>query len=94
MKQVSQTRQFARDVKRMVKRGKNLNKLKTIVTKLAAAKLAGGETLDPRHRDHALSNVWRNSRDCHIEPDWILIYTIGEECLRLERTGAHSDLFG
>lgn len=89
MKQVSQTRQFARDVKRMRKRGKNLNKLKAIV-----AKLAQGESLDPRYRDHALSNNWLNSRDCHIEPDWVLIYTIDEEHLRLERTGTHNDLFG
>ena len=89
MKQVSQTRQFARDVKRMRKRGKKLNKLKIIVMKLAQ-----GETLEPRHRDHALSNNWQNSRDCHIEPDWILIYTIDEKSLRLERTGTHGDLFG
>ncbi|NKQ36197.1 MAG: type II toxin-antitoxin system YafQ family toxin [Chloroflexi bacterium] len=89
MKQVSQTRQFARDVKRMRKRGKNLNKLKAIVTKLTK-----GEPLDPRYRDHPLSNNWQNSRDCHIEPDWILIYTIEDDYLRLERTGTHSDLFG
>ncbi|VAW40424.1 mRNA interferase YafQ [hydrothermal vent metagenome] len=89
MKQVSQTRQFARDIKRVRKWGKNLSKLKTIVTKLAQ-----GEALEPQHRDHALSNNWQHSRDCHIEPDWILIYTIGEEYLRLERTGIHSDLFG
>jgi mRNA interferase YafQ len=88
VKQVLQARQFARDVKRMRKRGKNLDKLKTIITKLAH-----GETLEPRHRDHALSGNWQNSRDCHIEPDWILIYTIDEQNLRLERTGTHSDLF-
>ena len=88
MKDVSQTRQFGRDVKKMRKRGKNLNKLKAIV-----AKLARGEQLEPRYRDHALSNNWQHSRDCHIEPDWILIYTTDEEYLRLERTGTHSDLF-
>lgn len=88
VKQVSQTRQFVRDVKRMRKRGKNLDKLKAIVTKLAR-----GEPLKPQHRDHALSNNWQNSRDCHIEPDWVLIYTVDEEYLRLERTGTHSDLF-
>lgn len=88
MRQVSQTRQFARDVKRMGKRGKNLSKLKIIVTKLMQ-----GKPLEPRHKDHALSNNWQFSRDCHIEPDWILIYTIDEESLRLERTGTHSDLF-
>jgi len=69
MKQVSQARQFTRDIKRMRKQGKNLNKLKIIVSKLAQ-----GEPLEPRHKDHALSNNWQYSRDCHIEPDWILIY--------------------
>ena len=88
MRQVSQARQFARDVKRMRKRGKNLSKLKVIVTKLAQ-----GETLEPRHKDHTLSHNWQQSRDCHIEPDWVLIYTIDEMSLRLERTGTHSDLF-
>jgi len=88
VRQVSQARQFTRDVKRMRKRGKNLSKLKTIVTKLAQ-----GEPLEPRYKDHALSNNWQHSRDCHIEPDWILIYTVDEESLRLERTGTHSDLF-
>lgn len=88
MRQVSQARQFARDVKRMRKRGKNLSKLKVVVTKLAQ-----GEPLEPQYKDHALSNNWQHSRDCHIEPDWILIYTIDEISLRLERTGTHSDLF-
>ena len=88
MRQVSQTRQFTRDVKRMRKRGKNLSKLKVIV-----AKLAQGVPLEPRYKDYALSNNWQYSRDCHIEPDWVLIYSIDEESLRLERTGTHSDLF-
>jgi mRNA interferase YafQ len=88
MRRVSQTTQFSRDVKRMRKRGKDLEKLRKIVEKLAA-----GEVLHPRHRDHALIGPWQTSRDCHIEPDWILIYTADENTLRLERTGTHSDLF-
>jgi len=88
VKQVSQARQFGRDVKRMTKRGKDISKLKAVVTKLAQ-----GEALEPRYRDHELSGNWRNSRDCHIEPDWVLIYTTDEEHLRLDRTGTHSDLF-
>jgi mRNA interferase YafQ len=72
----------------MRKRGKDLEKLRKIVEKLAA-----GEVLHPRHHDHALIGPWRASRDCHIEPDWILIYTADENTLRLERTGTHSDLF-
>ncbi len=72
----------------MRKRGKDLSKLQAIVRKLA-----NGESLEPKHRDHSLHGDWRNSRDCHIEPDWILIYTTDAESLLLERTGTHSDLF-
>ncbi len=88
MKKVSQTRQFSRDVKRMRKRGKNLEKLQEIVKLLAE-----GTPLLPHHRDHPLTGLWQPSRDCHIEADWILIYTTDKESLRLERTGTHSDLF-
>ncbi len=88
MRKVSQTRQFSRDLKRVAKRGKNLNKLKQVVTLLAK-----DQPLEPRHRDHALTGNWKQSRDCHIEPDWILIYTLDNDSLRLERTGTYSDLF-
>jgi mRNA interferase YafQ len=88
MKKVSQTRQFSRDVKRMQKRGKDLEKLQEIVKLLAE-----GTPLSPNHRDHPLTGPWQPSRDCHIETDWILIYTVDKESLRLERTGTHSDLF-
>lgn len=88
MRKVSQTCQFLRDLKRIAKRGKELDKLKRIVTLLAK-----DEPLEPKHRDHALSGNWKHSRDCHIEPDWLLIYTLDDDSLRLERTGTHSDLF-
>ena len=88
MKKVSQTRQFSRDVKRMRKRGKDLHKLQEIVKLLAE-----GTPLQAYHRDHPLMGPWQPSRDCHIEADWILIYTAYRDSLRLERTGTHSDLF-
>jgi len=88
MKKVSQTGQFSRDVKRMQKRGKELDKLREIVRLLAE-----GTPLPASYRDHPLIGPWRPSRDCHIEPDWILIYTTDKDSLRLERTGTHSDLF-
>jgi mRNA interferase YafQ len=88
MKKVSQTTQFSRDVKRMRKRGKNLEKLQEIVKLLAE-----GTPLPPTYRDHPLTGPWHPSRDCHIEADWILIYTADKGWLRLERTGTHSDLF-
>lgn len=88
MKQVSQTTQFARDIKRMRKRGKDLSKLQSVVKHLAE-----GKQLHAKHRDHALIGPWKPARDCHVEPDWILIYTADGDSLRLERTGTHSDLF-
>jgi mRNA interferase YafQ len=88
MKKVSQTRQFSRDVKRMRKRGKDLQKLQEVVKLLTE-----GTPLSPSYRDHPLTGPWQLSRDCHIEADWVLIYTAGKESLRLERTGTHSDLF-
>jgi len=88
MRKVSQTTQFSKDVKKIRKRGKDLTKLREIVKQIAAEMV-----LHPKHRDHALIGHWRPSRDCHIEPDWILIYTVDKNKLRLERTGTHSDLF-
>ena len=77
MRSVSQTTQFVRDVKRMRKRGKDLEKLKFLVTKLAK-----NEPLDPKHRDHPLIGPWKNCRDCHIEPDWLLIYSAFHKTVR------------
>ena len=72
----------------MRKRGKDLEKLQEIVKLLAE-----GTPLPANHRDHSLIALWQSSRDCHIEADWILIYTADKDSLRLERTGTHSDLF-
>ena len=88
MKAVFQTSQFKKDFKRIKKRGKDLSQLKEVVITIS-----NSEALEERHRDHALSGNWSGSRDCHIEPDWILIYRVDGEYLFLERTGSHSDLF-
>ena len=88
MREVSQTAQFGRDLKKLKRRGKDLAKLRRIVSALAA-----GKTLDVKHRDHALVGEWKPARDCHVEPDWVLVYTIDKASLKLERTGTHSDLF-
>ena len=88
MKAVIQTSQFKRDVKRLKKRGKDLGKLGDVIKLLAANK-----TLDEKYRDHSLIGRWYGSRDCHIEPDWILIYRNDSDSLFLERSGSHSDLF-
>ena len=74
----------------MKKRGKDLEKLKYVVNELANQR-----PLDEKYRDHELTGNYRNFRECHIEPDWLLIYRIekGELTLALLRTGTHSDLF-
>ena len=85
---VAQTKQFKKDVKRMRKRGKDLEKVKAVIDLLVDE-----EPLPPKNRDHKLGGNWIGRRDCHIEPDWILIYKLTEDELLLERTGTHSDLF-
>jgi mRNA interferase YafQ len=80
--------QFKRDVKLLIRRGKNLNKLKSIIESLVA-----GEELPARTKDHALKGTLKDCRECHIEGDWLLIYRIEGSTLCLVRTGSHSDLF-
>ncbi|RLB30578.1 MAG: type II toxin-antitoxin system YafQ family toxin [Deltaproteobacteria bacterium] len=82
------TRQFEKDVKRLERRGKNLEKLKIITRSLVAE-----EQLDPLHRNHKLIGNWQGRRECHIESDWLLIYKTEEGRVIFERTGTHSDLF-
>ena len=82
------TRQFDKDVKRMQKRGKKLEKIKIIIRVLIEE-----ESLDPIHRDHKLIGNWQGRRECHIESDWLLIYKKEEGRVIFERTGTHSDLF-
>lgn len=82
------TKQFAKDLKRCQRRGKNLEKFKILVRSLIS-----GESLDAIHRDHKLTGNYLGRRDCHIESDWLLIYRIEGSTLFLERMGTHSDLF-
>ncbi len=85
---LSQTAQFKKDIKRQLRQGKDQTKLIEIVQIILT-----GRALPLKHRDHLLKGGWKGRRDCHIEPDWILIYRITKDELRLERTGTHSDLF-
>jgi mRNA interferase YafQ len=82
------TTQFDKDLKRQEKRRKPLNKLHEIIETLRARR-----PLDPNYKDHSLSGEWKGWRDCHIEPDWVLIYGRGDVTLELGRTGSHADLF-
>jgi len=72
----------------MLKRGKNKSKIKMILQKLIAL-----EKLNDKYRNHFLIGNYKNRRECHIEPDWILIYKLETEKIIFERTGTHSDLF-
>lgn len=88
MRSLQYTGQFKRDVKRLKKRGKNMSKLRNVIDLL----LAGGQL--PRELgDHPLKGEWKLSRDLHVEADWVLIYFIEDNTVRLERTGTHADLF-
>jgi mRNA interferase YafQ len=80
--------EFKKDVKRLIRRGKNINKLKSIIESLMAA-----EELPARYKDHPLKGTLKDCRECHIEGDWLLIYRIEGNVLCLARTGSHSDLF-
>ncbi len=88
---VKPTTQFKKDYKLAVKRGLKIDLLKDII-----AALAVGEKLPEKNKDHALTGNWVGHRECHILPDWLLIYRIEDEVLvlTLARTGSHSDLFG
>lgn len=90
MRTFSRTSQFKKDVNRAERRGKDLAKLREVLEVLI-----DGDPLRPRHKDHPLRGDYAGSRDCHIEPDWLLIYTLVEKGahIRFERTGTHSDLF-
>ncbi len=82
--------QFKKDLKFAQKRGLKLDKLRTVINALAAR-----QTLDEKYRDHSLTGNYRDFRECHIEPDWLLVYRVNEDELELFlfRTGSHSDLF-
>ncbi len=82
------TTQFKRDYKRVKKQKKELNKLKVLI-----GKLVSGKKLELNYKDHQLSGEFKGYRDCHIEPDWLLIYKKSPEAIILERTGSHSELF-
>lgn len=85
------TAQFRKDYKLAKKRGLDLSALETVLQTLLEER-----SLPPKHRDHALSGDYTGFRECHIQPDWLLIYLISKDVLVLTaaRTGTHADLFG
>jgi len=81
------TGQFKKDYRRSKKQHKDMTALCSILDRLLE-----GEPLSPRHRDHSLSGEWKNHRECHITPDWLLIYRVEGKDLILERMGSQSEL--
>lgn len=78
---VRRTKKFRKELKKMLKRGADLDKFETVVNILAS-----GEPLPPQYRDHALTGNLTGLRDCHIENDWLLLYTIQDDVLVLTLT--------
>lgn len=87
---VRHTKQFEKDLALMIARGKDGTKIREVMEKLI-----NKQPLEIRHKDHPLKGEWKGWRDCHVEPDWVLIYKVDNAAnqITFERTGTHSDLF-
>jgi len=85
---VKRTTRFKKDFKLMLKQGKQIKELETVMIRLIKQ-----ESLEPKYKDHELRGNYEGRRECHIKPDWLLIYKISDVQLIFERTGSHSDLF-
>jgi mRNA interferase YafQ len=88
---VKYTSQFKKDFKLAIKRGRKIELLEEVIETLAM-----GEVLPEKNKDHMLTGNWSGHRECHVLPDWLLIYRIEDEALilTLTHTGSHADLFG
>ena len=88
MRTIRHTAQFKKDFKLAQRRGRNIKLLKEVLSSLA-----NDQPLDVRYRDHALMGRYSGTRECHVQPDWLLIYRLTDEELVLVRLGSHADLF-
>ncbi len=88
--EVKMSNQFRKDLKLAKKQGKDLEKLLSVIERLS-----NGELLDAKYRDHGLTGQYKGCRECHIEPDWLLVYEIMDDVLVLilNRVGSHAELF-
>ena len=82
------TKQFEKDLRKVKRQGKNTDKIKSVMSNLIAEK-----QLEKKYRDHSLTGNFKDRRECHVEPDWLLIYKIENDEIIFERTGSHSELF-
>lgn len=88
MREIKQVNLFKKDLKRVIKRHKDISKLFSVVELLAR-----GKALKRHHYPHKLTGNYKNKWECHIEPNWLLIYEVTESAITLYRTGTHADLF-
>ncbi len=88
MLRVNFTNQFKKDYKTAEKRGLDIQLLESVMVRLAIP-----EILEEKFKDHSLTGEYKGCRECHIKPDWILIYYLGKNSITFTRTGSHSDLF-
>ena len=90
MLEICRSSQFKKDLKKIIKQSKDLIILEKVITTLQNL-----QPLPDKNHDHCLSGIWHDYRECHISPDWLLIYKVEDtlKLLRLARTGSHSDLF-
>lgn len=90
MRKIIETNRYSKDLKRTIKRNLDIEKLIKVLEFLADR-----QDLPEKNRDHVLSGNFKGCRECHIEPDWLLIYEVSEDDneIILRRTGTHSDLF-
>ena len=88
-KPVKVTGRFKRDLRRVSKQGRNLGMLQKVVDTLVA-----GDALAEHHRPHRLKGIWKPCWECHIQPDWLLVWDEDDDCIILIRTGSHAELFG
>ena len=91
MYDVRMTSRYSKSYKKMRKRGMDMSLLDDVVDALR-----NGKTLSPKYKDHALSGSYKGFRECHIKPDWLLVYAIDKNILvlALADTGTHADIFG
>ncbi|EKE13303.1 MAG: Toxin-antitoxin system, toxin component, RelE family [uncultured bacterium] len=79
---------FRKDYKRIKAQGKDVQKLAELMDRLQ-----NEETLEPKYKDHELKQNWKGYRECHVSPDWLLVYKIDRDTIFFVRTGSHSDIF-
>lgn len=83
------TTQFKKDLKKAKKQGRNIDLLGSLIKSLQQ-----GHELDEKYQDHYLGGNWKDHRECHIAPNWLLIYKTTDSEIRLARVGSHAELFG